>query len=622
MLISLDLETWPFGPGNMLPRPVCMSHASSTAGPALVKGLDSIGRLVRDWLADPSVHLINHSVAFDMGCIAVHVDGMWDPILRAYEAGRILCTERWAQLADYAIGLNRHQYGLWSVADRLAIPHATDESWRCKYHELECVALEHWPREAVQYCLDDARLPLLIAAELPAVPDVAAQTRYAFWLTMSSAFGGMSDGPRVERWGQGLLTRASGLRQALPPGLFHKADKNGKIPRNMKAIQQRVIDAYGGKPPMTDGGKKGQPKPCTDATTCNESPDPVLHTYAEYTETLAAVSRELPILRKPFIHTHYDMAETGRSTSSNPNFQNWTLLSGSRLCLRPREGYVYCIADFGRLELCCIGQLCRALGTGDLLASAIRAGKDPLSMFAATLLGADESDIPQLKRREDWKRTRSCSKGAMYGFPGGMGPASFVSYALGMFDIRLTEHESRVLRQQWRKRWPDVVAYQRKVGDLLEAHCSVCGELPQFADDDTCSCGGELRRGTLDHYRSGRLRGGMRYTQGCNTLFQGLGGDVTKATGWALTKAGYSIAAFVHDEYLIELPIADAPEAALDIRRIMREVGREWLPDAPVDCEPTLATRWIKDDPLYDEGGRLLVIDVDADPKPRSLVSF
>ena len=43
--------------------------------------------------------------------------------------------------------------------------------------------------------------------------------------------------------------------------------------------------------------------------------------------------------------------------------------------------------------------------------------------------------------------------------------------------------------------------------------------------------------------------------QSCNTPFSGLAADGAKLAMWSLTRAGYHIVAFVHDEILIELPI-------------------------------------------------------------------
>jgi predicted oxidoreductase len=77
-----------------------------------------------------------------------------------------------------------------------------------------------------------------------------------------------------------------------------------------------------------------------------------------------------------------------------------------------------------------------------------------------------------------------------------------------------------------------------------------------------------------------------------------------------LTKAGFAVAVFVHDEYVIEVDKASAVEAAYEIKTILERVASAWLPAAPARVEPVLATRWVKYDPLYDSAGRLALIEV------------
>lgn len=48
--------------------------------------------------------------------------------------------------------------------------------------------------------------------------------------------------------------------------------------------------------------------------------------------------------------------------------------------------------------------------------------------------------------------------------------------------------------------------------------------------------------------------GSVNYTQARNTPFSGLAADGAKLALWNLTHIGYRVAAFVHDEFLIELP--------------------------------------------------------------------
>lgn len=606
MRVAIDIETYPFDCGAQLPTPVCLSYCFDGGVPGIVIG-DDIATFTSRVLKHCD-EIVGHNIAFDLGSIVTHWPSLEDLVFRTYESNKVLDTMIWCQLADYAVGRNARQYGLGPCCDRFQIEHGDKESeWRTRYHELDGLPVTWWPEEARRYSLLDASSTLALSRALRVVPDVAAQSRYAYWLRLSAAYGLMTDAPRVEEWGRIKTSRANELRKGLEAaGLIRD---NGT--RNMLAIRTAVDRAYDGSPPRTPGDR-----PATDGVTCRDSGDPVLTTYAEYTECLASITKDLPRLRHPYVHTRYDLAETGRTTSSGGkspyamNLQNLNLRSGARRCFRPRDGHVYCIADYGKLELCCLGQLCNALGTGDDMAAAIRAGIDPHAVMAASILGVDFANV---KSHPEFKAARQSAKIVNFGLPGGMGPKSLVEYAWALYHVRITEPDAVRLRDLWRRQWPDIVRYQRYVGKLIEAHCEKCGVPALDPEDSTCvECGATILNGTLDHYRSGRLRGGLSYTQGCNTLFQGLGADVTKAAGWALTRAGYSIVAFVHDEYLIELPADNAVDMAADVARILADVARDWLPSAPSTAEPCLATRWIKDDPAYDERGRLTVIDVDS----------
>ena len=53
---------------------------------------------------------------------------------------------------------------------------------------------------------------------------------------------------------------------------------------------------------------------------------------------------------------------------------------------------------------------------------------------------------------------------------------------------------------------------------------------------------------------TGRIRGRVSFTAARNTPFQGLAADGAKLAMYDLLRAGYTVAAFIHDEFLIQLP--------------------------------------------------------------------
>ena len=78
---------------------------------------------------------------------------------------------------------------------------------------------------------------------------------------------------------------------------------------------------------------------------------------------------------------------------------------------------------------------------------------------------------------------------------------------------------------------------------------------------------------------------------------------------WDLTKAGYRIVAFIHDEFIIELnESVDFDHAAPEISRICSESMQPFVPGIPVPCEFALCERWHKGaEAVYDENDRLQV---------------
>jgi len=127
---------------------------------------------------------------------------------------------------------------------------------------------------------------------------------------------------------------------------------------------------------------------------------------------------------------------------------------------------------------------------------------------------------------------------------------------------------------------------QRKAGDELKAY---------FAESAV----------TL----TGRVRAGVTYTAARNTPFQGLAADGAKLALFELVRHGYRVVAFVHDEFVIELPSdSDANTEAARIEEIVCSSMRQVLgTDLPVKAEYALATCWSKSaHAVYGQDGVLL----------------
>jgi len=106
---------------------------------------------------------------------------------------------------------------------------------------------------------------------------------------------------------------------------------------------------------------------------------------------------------------------------------------------------------------------------------------------------------------------------------------------------------------------------------------------------------------------TGRVRGGISFTQGCNTPFSGLAADGAKLALFNLFQVGYRLAGFIHDEIVVEIPeSSNMDQEARLIDQIMCESMQQVTPDIPIKCEYSLSRRWCKAAvPVFDANGKL-----------------
>lgn len=185
---------------------------------------------------------------------------------------------------------------------------------------------------------------------------------------------------------------------------------------------------------------------------------------------------------------------------------------------------------------------------------------------------------------------------ADFGFPGGLGWASFQSYARKAWGVELTGEQAKQLKIFWLRHFPEMKDYFRWMSNMLEA-------------------GGG--RADIQSLFSNRWRGKCFYTQGCNNMFQSLTADAAKAALWEVSRLCYTVKSsqlygcrpllFVHDELLVEAPLAQAAAAAKELERVMIEVYQRYTPDVKITADAHLMQAWSKDaEAAFDEYGRLV----------------
>lgn len=219
--------------------------------------------------------------------------------------------------------------------------------------------------------------------------------------------------------------------------------------------------------------------------------------------------------RSSVVHTRFDLAETGRSKSSGPNIQNRKKVGPDRECFKPEAGLIYLVTDHDQLELSTVAQGLIAFGCGDNLARAINAGMDGHLMLAAEILQIGYEDAKARRARKDpeIQKWRQVAKAANFGFAGGLGVPGFMGYALTIYGVRISLEDAKRVKAAWFRRWPEFRSYFKRMGS-------------------------ETRRGTgtIRQLYTERLRGGAKFTDACNTIFQGLGGDLTSSVLYELQR--------------------------------------------------------------------------------------
>ena len=374
------------------------------------------------------------------------------------------------------------------------------------------------------------------------------------------------------------------------------------------------------------------------------------------------------------VHPRYTaMVRTGRTSCSSPAIQNFPRKGGIRESFVPSPGHFFLTVDYSFIELRTLAAVAQARYGTSRLAEVIRAGIDPHCFTAAMFEGLELGEFLALKDRDRdrYDTLRQRAKVLNFGIPGGLGTASLVAYALAEYGITMSLGEAEEFRRRLIDEvYPELGLYladdaMDALASNLGARVSDCWARLDRKGDRSGAVAGGIRnivrgkafkadgrpydpryvRGVWDGliglnraedlkaplsrrvgdealFRrlfhsgvttlTGRIRGRVGFTQARNTPFQGLAADGAKLALFDLTRAGYRVVAFVHDEVLIELPEdADHAAEARRVESIMNRAMEVVTGDVPVAVEYALSRVWSKKSKaVFDDRGRLLPCEV------------
>lgn len=376
--------------------------------------------------------------------------------------------------------------------------------------------------------------------------------------------------------------------------------------KNMKAIRTRVTEWFtsrGEEVPMGDESEITQQKNVkTDREVLQSTDDPDLRLLAAIGQFDTVLSTFIPAFRLGVghgVHPRWNpLVSTGRPSVSSPNLNNQPKLKGVRECFVARPGYVLVSADYKQAELCSLAQINLNLFGFSDMARAICEGKDLHAVVGAQLMGVSYEEFLSLLEAgdEDAGFYRQLAKIANFGFPGGQGIDSFMRFARKA-GVVLNREQVVNLKAGWQSSYTEMVSYFEWINKQIQ------NGRPTGAMRN----GRPVRAFDLVHQYTGRVRGKVKFTDGCNSGFQGLTADggsnayisifeeCTFDTASPLFGSG--IDAWIYDEFLVEIPYhspEQASAAAERLAQIMKEKMEELTPDVPATVDPAMMIHWSK----------------------------
>lgn len=616
--LALDTETALITERCKAPDLVCVSYAEPVPDENIALGLlhwTESEPYVKRWLEDSDRLLIGANIAYDFGVLVQQFPNLMPLVWKAYVDDRVEDVQLRQKLIDIARGTSRGRpKGSYSLAGLMKRHFEIDlekDEWRLRYSEFRDIPLEDWPEGAKHYSKTDAEATLLVyeAQEefVPLLEDSFRQARGAWWLHLMSAWGIVTDREAVERLAYETQQKYDELEEMLfREGLVKKTGKRKiKITRDTKAAKARMQQV------MAGSGHKLTAKGSVslDRDACIESGDSTLEAYAEFAHLKHILTSDVPVLKMGEIHSRFEpLLETGRTSCGDPyNLQNPLRKGGVRECFVPRPGFVFVDADYDGIELRTWAQVCLWAFGESRLAETLNAGFDPHLDLGAQILGITYEEALRRKKDADVRDARQMAKPASFGYPGGMGAATFSKWVKANYGLSISEQQAAQLKEQWFRNWPEARKYFKWVTDKTK------NEWHLVDGEEVCR---------LKQFVSNRYRGGCSYTETCNGFFQSLAADIFKAAGFKIARACYDetrgsilfgsrIVNGIHDQFLVESPEEIGHECAQEVGWLMIQAAKPFIPDVPATCTPILARCWSKEaEACYDGNRRLVPWDV------------
>jgi hypothetical protein len=470
-VLAFDTETFLITDRIQAPRPVCCTWSDGQN--AFITNPEDPATYAR-W-ADPGNVFVGQTISYDLIVMM-----LWHPqfiplILRALDEGRVFDTTIREQLQHLATNGGQGYRQFISLAD-LVLKYlgkdisATKEGdvWRLKYGTLHGVDFASWPKEALDYAMDDARLTWQVFQAQGGInatwPTEQAQVRGDMALRAIGVWGFAIDRKKNRELAARQQSKIDALQAAIGHHGWSGKGSQAKLAGDVSSLfnyKQKVIlqEACGASfrwqdaPSTTDlreeleaAGKRGCPPawlpvqnfglftkrvpgfPRTPKGKLQVSEDVIKHLFdiAPDLERFVKLHHEEKMLSsyiKPYdvevSHGRYcSLVTTGR-TSCSPGHQTIPRddkkdpdNSGYRDQFVPRPGHQFGTVDYSMLELCTLAATIRKefphiqCALGDMIDRDV----DVHSFTGALIAGKPYEEVRDNKKKEPYFTYRQGAK--------------------------------------------------------------------------------------------------------------------------------------------------------------------------------------------------------------------
>lgn len=632
--LAIDTETTNIQPGE-IPELVIMQVSSDGENSYIVER-DDVGDFLN---LHRHSHWVGHNWAFDHFVICRHLGiTMWGKVDR----GEIWGTDiifRLLGLAKY--GKVSHLWNMAHCAKQiLGIEVGKDDAVRINWKITD--NFDNMGEDRKFYAATDAcitfKLFKAMFDELKSYPNYLShhvQMKGSLMLHDIMVRGMAFDLPKKESLLTTLHQEVTELKkQLILEGYVPKEKGNTKILQDkLHALEMQ----YDLKLPRTATANKPDKKGKVAGdkiSTASDDLEPLydydgfLKKYIDFkkTEKLINFFNEMNSNR---LYPRYNLLlETGRTSSYKHNHQNLPRKPGVRECFIPADGHCILAVDFGALEICTFAEICYQKFGYSKFKELLNEGKDVHKYCASMIYNIPEEKVD--------KSQRQLAKILSFGFFGGMCAETFVNYAKAGYNLTVTQEEAEVLKSKWHEAFPETIEYlkdpledkwdwdsspfnnremakaifkriirgatESKAGNpynqnvISWVYNHVLPKVnPYYADKAVFGEDCYKALLTTETSLTGRVCRNRGYCQGKNYHFQSLAADIAKLAGYNLLKKSYKLVGFIHDEFLIEIPLTeDLKQVEHDVIQEMLNAAKELSPNVKYSVEGTYMQLWSK----------------------------